>query len=80
MSVLPVIPRADLPHEARAGRTDPPCDFSAFVAQRRDIDRTAAERLIEVWFGHYRPRPRARMAMPSEEHVAAAAADYDSCA
>jgi len=80
MNVHPVIRRADLPQEALAERTDPPCDFSAFVAQRRDIDRAAAERLIEDWFGDYRPRPMARLATRSGEHVGAAAADYDICA
>jgi len=80
MHVHPVIQTADLPHEAPAGPTDLPCDFSEFVAQRRDIDRSAAERLIEDWFGHYRPRPMARVATPSGEHVEAAAADYDICA
>jgi hypothetical protein len=36
--------------------TEPPCDFDAFVAQRRGISYQRAERLVRCWLKHYRPR------------------------
>jgi hypothetical protein len=35
--------------------TDPPCNFDAFVAQRRGISCEQAERLVQCWLEHYRP-------------------------
>ena len=40
-------------------KTDlPPCDFDAFVAQRRDISEDEARTLIRSWLASYVPRPR----------------------
>lgn len=38
--------------------SEPPCDFSAFVAERRGIARAQAEALIARWLEDYEPRAR----------------------
>ena len=35
---------------------DPPCDFDAFVAQRRGISYEEAEQLVQSWLAQYSPR------------------------
>jgi hypothetical protein len=80
MKVHAVTQLADLPQEELAELIDPTCDFSAFVALRHDIDRNAAERLIEDWLSRYRPRPMARLVTRSGEQRGNGAADYDICA
>jgi hypothetical protein len=35
---------------------DAPYDFGAFVAQRHHMSTKDAERLVELWLTHYRPR------------------------
>lgn len=37
---------------------DAPCDFTRFVAERRGVDRGAAERLIARWLESYEPRTK----------------------
>lgn len=45
--------------------SDPPCDFSAFVAERRAITREEAEAQVASWLAGYEPRiRRAAIARP----------------
>ena len=37
----------------------PPCDFDAFVAERRGIGRRQAQELIASWISRYEPVRRA---------------------
>ncbi len=45
--------------------SDPPCDFGAFVAERRGITRDESDGLIAVWLASYKPRPRRISALPA---------------
>jgi hypothetical protein len=59
---------------------DPPCDFAAFVAERRKISCEHAERLIESWLIHYRPRSQAPILFEAEPLAERDRSGYDVCA
>jgi hypothetical protein len=62
--------------EARAsdrvvvGESDPPCDFGAFVAERRGIAREEAEMQISRWLANYVPLCR-RSSLPEMQRICA---------
>jgi hypothetical protein len=60
--------------------TDAPCDFDAFVAQRRGIGYEQAERLIQSWVTEYCPRSRPAINSSAEPDDDRHAVKYDICA
>jgi hypothetical protein len=59
---------------------NPPCDFSAFVAQRRGLSGEQADQLIQSWLTHYCPRISPASDLGAESSDARDAARYDICA
>ncbi len=57
--------------------TDPPCDFVAFVAQRRGIDCREAEQLVQGWVMRYQPRSKATVGWRTEPDDGRAAVGCD---
>lgn len=55
---LSSLAHAKLGFESTMDTTDPPCSFDVFVAQRRGISYEQAERLVQYWLEHYRPRAK----------------------
>jgi hypothetical protein len=59
---------------------EPPCDFDAFVAQRRGIGREQAEQLVQSWLVHYCPRRKPAIHIGAESNGEEEAETYDICA
>ena len=48
---------------------DPPCDFDAFVAERRGVSRDEARRLVQSWLTDYRPPSKPAVVIGAEPHA-----------
>jgi hypothetical protein len=75
-------PRAapNLDSGTSVGTAEPPCDFDAFVAQRRGIGREQAELLIQSWLVHYCPGRKPAIQLGAESNGQEEAESYDICA
>lgn len=70
----------ELEFESTLNASDPPCDFGAFVAQRRGISCEQAEQLIQNWLKRYHPSSQRVIDWSAEPNDDPVAARYDSCA
>jgi hypothetical protein len=52
----PRAPRVEPTARVPEASSDPPCDFTAFLAEGREITYEQAEQLLQSWLMHYHPR------------------------